>query len=105
MALILITVIATWPSHGLPTSVSFPECLGVMDTSKAGVEKGCIWGGGSRLEEGEEHYLKRGIGLGFTLNVPSEKTVFEVLYSSEIYLCSLFVKYCNKVIQINRGYS
>lgn len=72
MALIL-PVEATWPLRGLPTSVSFPECLGVMDTGKAGVEKGCIWGGGSRQKEGEERYLKRGIGLDFTLNMPSEK--------------------------------
>lgn len=90
MALVFITVIATWPSHGLPASVSFPECLWVMDTGEAGVEKGCIWGGGSSEKERGEHYLKRGIGLGFTLNVPSEKTVFEVLYSSEIFvLCKI----------------
>lgn len=65
MALILTTVTATWPSRGLPASVSFPEGLGLMDTSKAGAEKGCVWRGGSRQKEGEELYLKRGIGLGF----------------------------------------
>lgn len=59
---------STWP-----VSVSFPECLGVKDTSKAGVEKGCIWGWESRRKEGEERYLKKGFGLGVTLNVPSEQ--------------------------------
>lgn len=58
----------------------------MMDTSTAGLEIVCVWEGESRKKEGRGHYLKTGIGLGSTLDVPSEKAVIEGLYSSEVYL-------------------
>lgn len=58
----------------------------MRDSSTAGLEKVFVWEGESRKKQGRGHYLKSGIGLGFTLGVPSEKAVIEVLYDSEMYL-------------------
>lgn len=58
----------------------------MLDASTAALEKICVWEGESRKEEGRGHCLKSGIGLGFTLDVPSEKAVNGLLYSSEVYL-------------------
>lgn len=61
----------------------------MLDCSTAGQEKVCVWEGESRKKEGRGHCLKSGIGLGFTLDTPSEKAVIGVLYSSEVYFCEI----------------
>lgn len=83
MALILTRAVAICPSHGL-LACFLSRVPGGEGYQHSWIRK--VWEGESRKKEGRGHYLKSGIGLGFTLDVPSEKAVVEVLYSSEVYL-------------------
>lgn len=103
MALILTRAVAIWPSHGL-LACFLSRVPGGDGYQYSWTRKGLCLGRGEQEEGGKSNYLESGIGLGFTLNVPSEKAVIGVLYSSGVCLY-FFVKYCSKVIQVNRGYS